>query len=97
MTRSKKWILCPYHSERKCGFEICMIKNGANFQCSGIEDYEEALDKKALARCKPCSCGGRAQWGSGFLFCDKCGWESCYNEEHGEAVRDWNKHVKGGG
>lgn len=51
-------------------------------------------EEKSLKRCVPCKCGGRAEWGAGFLICNKCGWETDNNRPNGNSVRQWNKQNK---
>lgn len=51
--------------------------------------YDRILKKAA-----PCKCGGKAEWGAGYLICNKCQWESDTNWPPGKALRSWNKRNK---
>jgi hypothetical protein len=54
--------------------------------------YEK--DQAALKRCAPCECGGKAEWGSGFLFCSICGYETGYSWIGRGSVYEWNQKNK---
>ena len=58
-------------------------------------DIQSRRDAAALRRCLPCPCGGRAEWGAAFLVCSQCGWETGYDDDHGGAVREWNRRANG--
>lgn len=51
-------------------------------------------EERSLKRCLPCPCGGHAIWGSGFLGCTHCNFETGYDNGHGSAVREWNQHCR---